>query len=102
MTGLRYADGGPSFRISPKRSRPPSPYGECSEAAEFYSIDSDQCRGNLVENCIDGLFGVLGVQTRILLRDPRNQFRFDHEPPSHRPKRSQGRAIVVKAPTVIT
>lgn len=64
MTGLRYTDRGPSFRISPKRSSPPSPYGECSEAAQLHSIASDQGVYDLIENGIYSLFNVLAEETR--------------------------------------
>jgi hypothetical protein len=73
MIGLGDVDAFSGFWITP-RPRRPGLHEKYSEAPHFHSITSGQCGCDLVEDGIDDLFGILGVQVRVLLRDARNQF----------------------------
>jgi hypothetical protein len=77
MIGLWDVDAFSGFRIT-SGPRRPGPHEEYSEAPHFHSITSGQGGDDLVEKRVVNLFDILCEQTRILLRDARNQFRFDH------------------------
>jgi hypothetical protein len=69
MLRFRDADPGAIFWVATR----PCPSGLCekgTEPAQPHSIAPDQCRGDLVENGVDGLFNILREPVQICCREP--------------------------------